>query len=508
MSEGDGSGFADGGGMASSHPIPSRLPLFVAPSTEASQLNSVRFNLVTIACWRLNHVLFDFDSSLVKPEVSDEVARLVPIVKANPDAPAAIFGHADPVGKDDYNKTLAGRRALAIYGMLVRDTDVWEKLYKNPMKGDTWGLRSIQTMLAKLEKSPGVPFYAVRIDGDPGPATTTAVKDFQTSKGLQVDGDPGPETRKALFRAYMDAICVSPDNPFTMDPKSFIGGGADPDLKGAVQGCGEFNPVVLFSKADEQRFANAQGNLKEERDEKNAPNRRVMLFLFRPGTNLTLEDWPCPRASEGPDGCKKMFWPDGDTRRQPKDAERHYRLDKHTFACRFYDKFARASPCEGIVKPTLRIHLFDRSGQPIPEAPFTVTAPGVSLDGVATKEGVAIVHNIPVPATVHVKWSRPAKGLKPASGPYELDVFIELDEDDKNEAAKRRLSNLGYDVVSDPTLARAITQFQNDLGAKPTGKLDDVETELRSRHDRADPPTRPSGTGDKVPDPAPKRKES
>jgi peptidoglycan hydrolase-like protein with peptidoglycan-binding domain len=485
---GDGSDFADGGGMASTHPVPDRRLLFVASSTEPSQLNSVRFNLVTVACWRLNHVLFDFDSSLVKPEISDEVARLVPIVKANPDAPAAVFGHADPVGKDDYNKTLAGRRALAIYGMLVRDTDVWEKLFKNDMPGDKWGLRSIQTMLAKLEKSPGTPFYALRVDGDPGPGTTQAIKDFQTSKSLDPDGDAGPKTRKELFRAYMDAICVSPDQPFTMDPKKFIGGDGDPDHKGAVQGCGEFNPVFLFSKADEQRFANAQGARKQERDDRNAPNRRVMLFLFEPGTKPSLDDWPCPRASEGPDGCKKMFWPDGEDRRQPRDAERHYRIDKHTFACRFYDKFARASPCEGIVKPVLRVHLFDRQGKLIPGAKFEVSNESFKVAGVA-KDGIAVVKNVPVPTTCTVRWSRPPQPDDPPDDggfDFQLDLFVDLGDDEK-ESAKRRLNNLGY-RPEQIGLEEATRRFQRDIGKPETGNPADVKDELELRHDRNEPP--------------------
>ena len=49
----------------------------------------------------------------------------------------------DPVGTDTYNKKLSGRRALAIYGMLIRDVDTWEKLYSSPYQGDNWGDRGL-----------------------------------------------------------------------------------------------------------------------------------------------------------------------------------------------------------------------------------------------------------------------------------------------------------------------------------------------------------------------------
>jgi len=35
-------------------------------------------------------------------------------VKDHPACPLSVFGHADPVGSDDYNKALSGRRAMAV----------------------------------------------------------------------------------------------------------------------------------------------------------------------------------------------------------------------------------------------------------------------------------------------------------------------------------------------------------------------------------------------------------
>jgi tetratricopeptide (TPR) repeat protein len=48
--------------------------------------------------------------------------------------PLSIFGHADPVGDDDYNKKLSGRRAAAIYALIARRPDIWEDIFKNKGK--------------------------------------------------------------------------------------------------------------------------------------------------------------------------------------------------------------------------------------------------------------------------------------------------------------------------------------------------------------------------------------
>ena len=69
------------------------------------------------------------------------------------------------------------------------------------------------------------------------------------------DGDPGPKTRQKLYADYMDAICVNAkDEPFHFDPGEFLGKGADPKGKADYQGCSEFNPILLFSKEEDDIF--------------------------------------------------------------------------------------------------------------------------------------------------------------------------------------------------------------------------------------------------------------
>jgi hypothetical protein len=176
-------------------------------------------------------------------------------------------------------------------------------------------------------------------EGDP----TGAVKAFQAEHDLSVDGVVGPKTRRALFLAYMDAICVDEEGaPFHLDKGEFLGGGVDLGGKGDVQGCGEFNPALLLSREELRTLP------KPERDVENTPNRRVVAFLFRPGARVDALRWPCPRVKEGVAGCRKRLWSDGEARRTPGEERREYKQTRDTFACRFYDRMAKRSPCEGL----------------------------------------------------------------------------------------------------------------------------------------------------------------
>jgi hypothetical protein len=192
--------------------------------------------------------------------------------------------------------------------------------------------------------------YDGPISGVLDAATRQAVKDFQSSPkgaGLVVDGDPGKGTRPKLYKAYMDSICVDDaDAPFTIDPVAgFLASGADAGGKGDFQGCSEFNPDMVFSKPEQQKFQKPQN--KAERDEENKINRRVVVYLFRSGSDIKPESWPCPRAKEGVAQCRKRFHADGDFRRTPRGEERRF-FDEggQTFACNFYERIANLSPCE------------------------------------------------------------------------------------------------------------------------------------------------------------------
>ena len=148
---GNGSGVirgASGGGVIGEHPESPQVPYFVGPST-GSELNTLQLPLIPILCWKVEDIRFAFDSSFVtsttdpltnpadttsdplaKPsptgDIRDELKLLANQIKRNPECPLSVFGHADPVGPavdpDGYNKALSGRRATAIYAVLISCT--------------------------------------------------------------------------------------------------------------------------------------------------------------------------------------------------------------------------------------------------------------------------------------------------------------------------------------------------------------------------------------------------
>jgi outer membrane protein OmpA-like peptidoglycan-associated protein len=350
-------------GIAAGHPERVERPRLVAPSM-GDEHNTLRPPLVTVGCALLPDRKFDFDSSLILPEASRSFRKLVRLVQAKPGSPLSVFGHADPVGQDAYNKALSGRRALAVYAVLVRDTELWErKLYGEALGGDRWGTRSLQIMLDALGYPPG------DIDGLLGPDTKEAIKSFQGDHELPPSGSPTRDTRKKLFERYMDFLCADDSGrPFTLAKTDFLAQGSDRDGKGDYQGCGEFNPVLLFSKEEQEEFKKPANH--EARNEANAPNRRVVVYLFRPGTRVEPRHWPCPPAKDGTGrDCKKRFWSDGEDRRtRLLDGERReFQKTEDTFACRFYHGLAEFSPCEAALKLwTIRLVVDGAGGEPVP----------------------------------------------------------------------------------------------------------------------------------------------
>jgi outer membrane protein OmpA-like peptidoglycan-associated protein len=64
-------------------------------------------------------ILFDFDSDAIGPRNQAIVSEIVARIRELPGASAAIVGHTDNIGKDDYNLKLSERRAKAVYDLLM-----------------------------------------------------------------------------------------------------------------------------------------------------------------------------------------------------------------------------------------------------------------------------------------------------------------------------------------------------------------------------------------------------
>lgn len=333
------------GGVVADHVVRVSLPVLVASSTEAPQRNTLRPVLQPVACFRIDNIRFTFGLSFIGPESTEEWKRLAAFLEDRRGLRPAVFAHADGVGNDDLNKIVSGRRAKAVYALLVRDTALWEELFSSPFGKDEWGLSAILVMLHTLGLSPGP------VDGTPSPEANSAIGTFQRRHDLPVTGTADAGTRAVLFREYMDAICVDGGGaPFIIPKEQFLHGGRDREGKGDYQGCSAFNPVVVHSTGDEAFFRRQPDTTL--RDLENGPNRRVVVFLFPSFDPLNPERWPCPRAMEGPAQCRTRLWSDADVRRRATERRRHFLESRDTFACRFYDRIAGPSPCEA----TPRVH--------------------------------------------------------------------------------------------------------------------------------------------------------
>ncbi len=325
------------GSVAADHPLSDTHPILAAP-TMANHFNVVKVAIKTLACFKLEDTCFEFDSSFIMPEAATEIKNLSRLKQKHGNALLSVFGHADPTGNEDYNKKLSGQRALAMYSLLIRDVSSWETLNR----ANTWGIKAIQQMLGAAGHDAGI------VDGVLGEKTRGAIKDFQMTKSLVVDGVAGPTTRRELYKVYMDTIAQDESGkPFKLEKKDFLAKGIGKDLKGDIQGCGEFNPLFLFSNADKTEFDKKENE--SIRNGRNMPNRRVMILLFKPGTQIDSTKWPCPSVIEGVAGCKKRFFSDGEERMQNSEEEREFSKTKDTFACRFYQRLQNTSPCEKII---------------------------------------------------------------------------------------------------------------------------------------------------------------
>lgn len=314
------------GGVSGKHPEPEPLEFLVGPTT-SDQYNTILLFPNPIACWRVDDVRFAFNSSFVNADptpdnpndIRAELAHLVDLVKDHQGAPLSVFGHADPVGTDDYNKKLSGRRAAVIYGLLVAhgDTALGVQLWQQVAAAEHWGKDQRQVM-------------------------------------EQVTGLPSTTPINTLIQSYIQKLCPV---GLKLGQKDFLAQGADSNGKGDYQGCSEFNPVLLFSEEDQSKYDQArQRNSKDDQptiqaqNAANAPNRRVLVLLFRKGSKVDPAKWPCPSSSADGSGCKKRFWgggPDGEKRRSThlSGVPRKFEDKEDTFGCRFFQRISYKSPC-------------------------------------------------------------------------------------------------------------------------------------------------------------------
>jgi len=476
---------ATDGGAVGKHAAADPLQIFVGPSTSV-EFNTARLRLIPIACFSVEDVRFKFDSSFPLPEVQAEIRAFVDLREKNPEtikgAPISIFGHADPSFQgnfelgasthqtgDDYNKVLSGRRAIAIYALLTRDAALWNHLFTNNFGGDAWGEDSIRIILDTVDRPKtdgGQPGQSQGASGQgqssssSGNPNTGASDSARTAKVRDIAHDSGQ--RQKLFLDYMNLLC----GDLKLDKtKDFLARGSGPDQKGDVQGCSRFNPFVLFSQEKEDTFKTAEQEKDrpslDQRNEENKRNRRVMILIFRKGSQVLPAKWPCPSFKEGAAGCKKRFFSDGDTRRSTHTpgADRKFDDTNDTFACRFYQRISDQSPCEQLITLVpLTIRLINVEDQIFERAPYTLEVGEQKFEGQTSTEGI-IRHMILSSAT---------SGTLILTKPNWTVAFkiIPLDPPGETKGAQARLNNLGFfasealDGNLDDQTKRSVDRFE------------------------------------------------
>jgi hypothetical protein len=346
---------ASQGGVVGEHPDSPARPFVVAPAT-GSEKNTLVFPPVPIICFKVEDIRFAFDSSFVplntdsltnpddptsdpiarpfvkdKGDIRDELTLIARQIRKNPGCPLSVFGHADPVGPlvdpDGYNKALSGRRATSIYALLISGTQpstaasLWRKIAAH----ENWGTKQAQVM-------------------------------------QQATGLPEGTTCSNLIPSYLPKLVPPELLALKVGPENFLAKGHGSGGKGDYQGCSSFNPLLVFSQDEEDSFASADQDpeVYDARNLANAANRRVMVLIFKKGTKIDPNKWPCPSAAGDKSGCMKRFWADGQARRTTRrqDRDRKYSETKDTFACNFYDRLMKTSPCYRELVD-LRIRLVD-----------------------------------------------------------------------------------------------------------------------------------------------------
>lgn len=66
-----------------------------------------------------NKILFDFDSSTLKPQAQSQLGQVASVLATYPETDIMVLGHTDSKGSDDYNQRLSERRARAVEGYLT-----------------------------------------------------------------------------------------------------------------------------------------------------------------------------------------------------------------------------------------------------------------------------------------------------------------------------------------------------------------------------------------------------
>jgi outer membrane protein OmpA-like peptidoglycan-associated protein len=92
----------------------------LAQAFAASEASAVRREQDVLIATFKSGVMFDFDSSTLKPGGQAEIARVATVLNKYPQTTLQVEGHTDTVGAEDYNQRLSQNRANAVKNALIQ----------------------------------------------------------------------------------------------------------------------------------------------------------------------------------------------------------------------------------------------------------------------------------------------------------------------------------------------------------------------------------------------------
>ena len=85
-----------------------------------SEAASIRRTQDVLSATFQSEVLFDFDSSILKPGAYGEIGRVANVLNRYPQTTIRVEGHTDSKGSEAYNQTLSEKRSLAVKSALTQ----------------------------------------------------------------------------------------------------------------------------------------------------------------------------------------------------------------------------------------------------------------------------------------------------------------------------------------------------------------------------------------------------
>jgi outer membrane protein OmpA-like peptidoglycan-associated protein len=98
-----------------------------AVAAQSEAMSVARSEDVLIATFK-SDILFDFDSSVIKPGAYSEIDRVASVVNRYPHTMLRVEGHTDASGSEAYNQQLSEERAIAVKNALVQKNVIPDRI--------------------------------------------------------------------------------------------------------------------------------------------------------------------------------------------------------------------------------------------------------------------------------------------------------------------------------------------------------------------------------------------